>query len=262
MKASPSPAFRSHLAANPILTAMLLIAAAWSQPAFSQQPEPGKWIPLPTYRGGSWWLPVDVEKPTKLNASLVSLAGMSCYRFKDASEKETLVHHSGETLVDRASTVIPLDARQHAFSHDGNLFRIMRDDGYLLPAAPMNFEAMWKLKSAHPLEAPQGGKSLQKLSHSKLATSSNNQLPVFPLAMSYNAHLGLLCVVQTIGERQMGSELRIWDVRSRNCLWKQRLPNVPNAPVSVHILDNALVYVSGGYGKFSRCYLHIYDVIT
>jgi uncharacterized caspase-like protein len=244
---------------------LALIASLWTiqtPPAFSQQSEPGKWIPLPYFRSGNWWMPIDVEKPTKLNASLVALAGMDCYLFTDSSNSMSLVRQTGDKIAS-ANQVIPFDARHFALSQQGNpQSRVIRNDGFMMAESLENFQAMWERKVEFGRQARQAMPALPpdtSLTSSGWAVSSNSQPPVSPHAMDYNPSLGLLCVVQTVGERHLGSELRVWDVRSRSCLWRRRLPGSPYSPVGVRILNNGLVFVNGGYGKHNVCYLRVYD---
>jgi len=207
-----------------LLTLIALLTCASVQPAFSQKPEPGKWIPLPYYRSGSWWMPVDAAKPTKLNARLVALSGRDSYLITDSSDNQALI---------RNPSTPPLSADQ------------------------TNQSIVHGQSPAEPVLPPPSS-----LTPNGWTLSSNSQPLVSPHSMDYNSSLGLLCVVQTIGENQLGSELRVWDLRSRSCLWRHRLPGSPYSPVGVRILNNGLVYVSGGYGKYTSCYLGVYDLNT
>lgn len=247
-----------------------LLACTSVQTALSQKPEPGKWIPLPYFRSGSWWLPLDVEKPVKLrDVSVVALSGMNSYVLSDASGNETLVRYDAndsavpikEMARDRFD---PLNATHDTVRGDDNLFRIMQDDGDLLPNPPMNLEEEERQGSTAKREPPQRRWDLVNQLGNNRVISSNSQMPVLPMAISSNVKLGILCVVQENKSEggRWWSELRIWDVQSRNCLWTRRLPNFPAQPVAVQVLDNGLIFVSGSYGKHGWCYLHIYDAVT
>lgn len=246
---------------------LALIASLWimqTLPLFSQQPEPGRWIPLPYFRSGSWWMPVDVAKPTKVEASLVALAGMDCYSFTEAESQVSLVHHTGKKI-GTSKHITEFDAHHFAMTQGPDQFHIIRSDGTLLEHVLDKHQTMWDLKVANGRNALSASPVLPPstdLTSSGWAISSNSQPAVYPHAMDYSARLGLLCVVQTVGERHMGSELRVWDVRSRSCLWRRRLPSSPNSPVSVRILNNGRVFVNGGYGKYTSCYLGVYDTDT
>jgi hypothetical protein len=255
-----------------------LLACTSAQTALSQKPEPGKWIPLPYFRSGSWWLPLDVEKPVKLmdvkkpsnrNASVVALSGMNSYVLRDASKNETLVRYdandSAAPIKETArGSFHPFDATHYTFRGEDNLFRIMRDDGYLLPNIPMNFEELMRLKSSAKWKPSLRRSDIANQTGNNGVISSNSQLPVLPMAISYNVKLGILCVVQEDKSEAGGgwSELRIWDARSRNCLWTHRLPNWPAQPVAVQLLDNGLVFVSCSDGRGTVCHLQIYDAVN
>ena len=244
-----------------------LVSSLWTlqaPPAFSQQVEPGRWIPLPYFRSGNWWLPVDVAKPQKLQASLVALAGRDCYLFADSPSSVSLVRHTGKKILS-AGQIKPLDARHFAFSKGTHQFGIVRNDGEVLPDSPKDSQTMWDRSEEYGRRAQPAAPALPpdtSLTTSGWAVSSNSQPQAFPLALDYNEKLGLLCVVQDVGKYRKGSELRVWDVRSRNCLWTRRLKGSPEGPVSVRVLDNASVFVNGGYGKYNSCYLRVYDIDT
>lgn len=244
--------------------AVLSAAGLHAQSGSTVQAEPGKWIPLPYFRSGSWWMPVDVAKPTKLKAGLVALAGMDCYVFTDSPNSESLVQNTGKKILS-ASHVDPLDALHFAFPQRNNQFGIVRNDGTVLPEVLQNFQQKLDRSRKFSDQARRASPVLPpntSLTSSGWAVSSNSQATATPHAMDYHPKLGLLCVVQAVGQQHLGSELRVWDVRSRNCLWTRRLPGTPYAPVGVRILDNGQVFVNGGYGKDNLCYLRVYDIHT
>jgi hypothetical protein len=241
------------------LAPRLLVA----QPSAQQSAEAGKWIPLPYYLSGSWWLPVNPDDPIKIKAGHVALAGRDCYLVSDEQSDLSLFHESGREIV-RARQVISLDADHFGFLQDGaQQFGIVRIDGKVTERPTMSVKTIWNRKTEfkhQAVAAPPAMPQSNSLSESGWAITSNSQSRATVYALDYSAALGLLCAVQRVGEFLSGSGLRVWDVRSRSCLWTQRLPGPPNAPVSVCILDNGLVFVNGGYGKMNMCYLRVYDI--
>ena len=222
-----------------------------------------RWIPLPSYRNDVWSFPRSSGKRSKLRADYVGMAGNDGYLVVRQNDSVLMTSAGREALV--AKQFFELGRDRLAFRlEDGGAFGVVTSGGRILHPPRLTYKEVDQMRvrsaSQPELKTAAVESSLGTVGGAKVAIFSNSHPLAFPVAMDYNPTSGLLAAVENVGSSEMGSEVRVWDVHSRCCVFSKRLSAAPMRPVDVRISNSGLLFVSGGYTKFSAAYIEIFDL--
>jgi hypothetical protein len=222
-----------------------------------------RWIPLPSYRNGVWSLPRSPDKRVELRADYVGMAGNGGYLLVRQNDSVLMTSAGREALA--AKQFFELGRDRLAFRlEEGGAFGVVTSAARIVHPPRLSYKEVDQMRdrsgSQPELKKTPIDSSLGTMDGAKVAVFGNSHPLAFPVAMDYNRSSGLLAVVQKVGSSEMASEVRVWDVHSRCCVFSKRLPAAPMSPVDVRISNHGLLFVSGGYRKFSVGYIEIFDL--
>lgn len=266
---NPASATTTPTATGPVDATPPREPAAVMPPVDLGRARDGKWIPLPGYRGGAWSLAVEGKKRVPISADYVGMAGNAGYHLI-RGDRSVLLTSAGREFP--AGQLVELGRDHLGFCpQPGGPWGVVTSAGKVLQPPRLSYEEMNKLRDRGSAPADNAGgdaattsasAALTAVEGAKSAVFNNAHPMAFPVAMDYHTGRGLLAVVQTIGSKEMGAEVRVWDVRSRCCVFSRRLPTAPESPVDVRLADNGLLFVSGGYAKHNTGYIEVYDLAS